>query len=174
MIVFDSSTLVLLAKVELLDAFIFNWKGDIVIPKAVEKESIIKETFDGQLIKRRIEEMKIKVKHADHIQVEKIMGNFAINLGEAEAIILAHQEKNAALGTDDKNAINACKVLHIPFVTAIDILIIMKEKNILSKEESHIKLKGLAIYGRYTRDIIKDAFKRIGDNHATNLKYTHR
>jgi len=163
MLVFDSSTLILLAKISLLDAFLTDFTGEILIPKEVEKESTIKETFDGQLIRKRIDEKKITVKNVARKNVEKIMNDFAINMGEAEAIALATQEKDAVLATDDRNAINSCKVLRIHFVTAIDLLIRMKEKGILSKEDSSIKLKNLAEYGRYKQDIIKDALKKLGD-----------
>ena len=163
MLVFDSSTLILLAKISLLDAFLTDFTGEILIPKEGEKESTIKETLDGQLIRKRIDEKKITVKNVARKNVEKIMNDFAINMGEAEAIALATQEKDAVLATDDRNAINSCKVLRIHFVTAIDLLIRMKEKGILSKEDSSIKLKNLAEYGRYKQDIIKDALKKLGD-----------
>jgi predicted nucleic acid-binding protein len=40
--------------------------------------------------------------------------------GEAEAIALALKEKAELLGIDDKNGINACKLLGIRFTTAVD------------------------------------------------------
>jgi len=160
MIVFDSSTIILLAKTELLDVLINSYKGDILITKGVERESTIKEIFDGLLIKKRIEEGKIKVKIIDDRNVESFMWDFKIGLGEAEALFLALKERSI-LATDDKNAINACKLLKIPFTTAIDVLIIAKGKKLISDEEIKIKLNQLAKFGRYKKEILEDAKRRL-------------
>ena len=58
MIVFDSSTLILLAKKELLDVFLNNFDGIVAIPKVVREETCNKKTFDALLIEKRIEEEK--------------------------------------------------------------------------------------------------------------------
>ena len=59
MIIFDSSTLILLAKVELLREIAKQL--EVVIPREVERESTVKNTFDAKLIKKPIENGKIKV-----------------------------------------------------------------------------------------------------------------
>ena len=160
MIVFDSSTLILLAKIELLDLLIKSYKGGLLIPKTVERESTKKATFDSLLIQKRIEEGKIKIKEIDDKNMEIFMRDFNIDLGEAEAISLA-LSNNSLLATDDKNAINACRLLKIPFTTAIDVLVRAKEKGLTTKEEAFSKMEKLAIYGRYKAEIIEDAKRRI-------------
>ena len=161
MIVFDSSTLILLAKVELLDTFLKDYREKIIIPKAVEDESTIKETFDGLLIKKRIEEKRIEIKNVGKEKVENIKKDFRLGKGEAEAIILAEQEK-CLLATDDRNAILACKIKNIQFTTAIDFVIRAFEKKIIGKEEALRKIEKLGQYGRYKEDIMIDAKKKIG------------
>ena len=89
------------------------------------------------------------------------MNEFNINRGEAESIVLALREKNSILGTDDKNAINACKLLHISYTTAIGILIRAREKNLLAKQEAIKKLNELSGFGRYGKEIIDDAEKKV-------------
>jgi predicted nucleic acid-binding protein len=42
--------------------------------------------------------------------------------GEAEAITLAVNEKGERLGIDDKNGLNACKLLGVAFSTEVGIL----------------------------------------------------
>lgn len=160
MLVFDSSTLILLAKTELLDVLLENYRKGVAIPEEVEKESIVKGTFDALLIRKRIDEGKIQVKKARDKKTGKFMEDFNIDLEEAEAIMLALQE-NAILGTDDKNAINACRLLKIPFTTAIDILIRTKEKEFITKEQARKKLEILSLYGRYKKEIIEDAKRRL-------------
>ena len=56
MIVFDSSTLILLAKCELFDIFIKSYGKHVIIPKTVQMECLEKKTFDALLIEKRIEE----------------------------------------------------------------------------------------------------------------------
>ena len=111
-IVFDSSTLILLAKKELLDVFLNNFDGIVAIPKVVREESCNKKTFDALLIEKRIEEEKIKVYEVEKKDlVKKLIEDFNLEDGEAEAIILCIEKGSKILATDDKNAINACKVL---------------------------------------------------------------
>lgn len=162
MIVFDSSTLILLAKVELLDTFLRDYKEKIIIPKAVEEESTIKETFDGLLIKKRIEEKRIEVRNIDKRKGEDIKKDFKLGKGEAEAIILAEQE-NSLLATDDRNAILVCKIRNIQFTTAIDFIIRASEKKIIEKKEAKRKIDQLEKLGRYKKEIINDAREKIGE-----------
>ncbi len=172
MIVLDSSTIILLAKAEILDTLLNSYKGDVIIPKAVERESAAGQTFDALLIKRRLEEGRIKAREVKDGRVEKIMRDFGLNLGEAEAIILSMENRGSVLGTDDRNAINACKLLHIPFTTAIGFLIRSREKNLVTKEEATEKLSRLAAYGWYKKEIIEDAKRRL--EHAENAERKDR
>lgn len=164
MIVFDSSTIILLAKTELLDTIIDAYKKECIIPDEVKKEVAQKESFDALLIKKRMEEGKIKTKKAPQEGVSKLMKDFNINKGEAEAIALALTHHGSLLATDDKNAINACKLSNIPFTTSIDILIRAKGKKLLTRDEAITKLQELAKYGRYKKEIIDDARKKLGGN----------
>ena len=161
MFIFDSSTLILLAKIEILDRFLRDYKGEVIIPKEVEKESTNDATFEALLIKKKIKEGRIKVRYVQSGKVRKIINDFNVNSGEAEAIILALTNKNGTLATDDKNAINACKLLGIPFATSIHILIRAKEKNLMATEEAHAKLDKLSKYGRLKKQIIEDARGRL-------------
>ena len=169
MIVFDSSTIVLLAKVELLDLIISGYKGDITISKEVENESTIKGSFDALMIKKRIDEGKIKVTTIKTEEIEKFMKDFNMDRGEAESVALA-QNKNVLLATDDKKAINACKLLGVQFTTAIDFLIRAYEKELITQETALTKLNELSKFGRYKTVIIEDAQNKIrrGERHAKN------
>jgi len=65
------------------------------------------------------------------------------------------------LGIDDRNGINACKLLGVAFTTAIGILMRMCEKKLLTASEALDKLNGLAQHGRYRRSILEDARLRL-------------
>ncbi len=161
MLVFDSSTLILLANCELLDVFLNSAKGVVYIPKAVESECMAKKSFDALLIEKRINERKIMViQVTNRALCEKLRGDFGLGAGEAEAIALGI-EKKALVATDDKNAINACKLLNLRFATAIGFLVRAFEKRLLAKQEALSKLAELSKYGRYSRKIIADAEESI-------------
>ena len=162
MIVLDSSTLILLAKKELLDMFLNNFDGTVAIPKVVREESCNKKTFNAILIEKKIEEGEIKVYEVEKKDlVKKLIGDFNLEEGEAEAIILCIERGSKILATDDKNAINACKVLRMKFTTAINILIRLYEKQLIESEKALIKLDNLRVVGRYKEGIIEDAKKKV-------------
>jgi predicted nucleic acid-binding protein len=94
--------------------------------------------------------------------------DFNIDSGEAEAIVLALKKKGSLIGTDDRSAIRACKILKINFTTAVAILIRIFEKNLIDKKETLIKLQKLERVARYHRAIIEDAQEQIagGDSNV--------
>lgn len=162
MIVFDASTLILLSKAELLEIFVSDMRGKVLIPGKV-KEEILAGSKEGlALINQLINERKIHVlKVKKSKAVKKLMEDFNIDQGEAEVLILAVQEKATMVATDDGNAIKACKLLKMNFTTAMAFLIRAFEKNLIDQSEALSKLQRLISVGRYSRKIIEDATKRI-------------
>src|SRR3989338_171250 len=158
-IVFDSSTAILMAKIGLLEALAGKLK--IIFPEAVREETAVKkDSFDSKLIMKLIGEKKIKVAKASRLKADKLMKDFNMERGEAEALALA-KEKKCMLATDDWPSIKACRLLGVKFATAIHFLIRSHEKGELGKERAMEKLKALEKYGRYGYDIIKDAKNKI-------------
>jgi len=74
---------------------------------------------------------------------------------------LAGEKKAGIVATDDRNAIRACKLLKLEFVTAVSFLIRAVEKGVLSKDEGIVKLKRLHSIGRYSKQILEDAAQQI-------------
>ncbi len=162
MIVLDASTLILLAKIEILETFALNFPEEVVIPLGVKEETCRKEAEETPLIDNLLRNNTIRVlKVKESKMVKRLMDDFHINGGEAEAVSLALQEKAPIVATDDRNAIRACKMLKIDFTTAIAILIRTCEKNLIDKSEAVIKLQKLEVFGRYSRAIMEDARERI-------------
>jgi uncharacterized protein len=164
MIVFDASTLILLAKAELLDLFLDHYPAGAVIPQAVEGECVVSPARpDTILIRERIRERRITV---DSVQapvvVHRLITDFHLGHGEAEAIALALEKQAHLIATDDRNAIRACKLLRLKFTTAIGLLIHMREKGVIRADDALRYLDGLARYGRYHRVILHDARQRLG------------
>lgn len=163
MIVFNSSTLILLAKAGILDEFLVAVNQRVVIPREVERESCEeKDSMDSLIIRKAIQDRRISVRSLKDKRVyTKISEDFLLGLGEAQGIALALSAKAKLFATDDGRAIQTCKLLKIPFTTAIDILIRLYEEGIVSKDEAHLKLAALVRYGRYKRGIVEDAISKL-------------
>ena len=150
----DSSTLILLAKCGLLDLFIKRLY--LEIPNKVKDEStIVKDTFDSKLITKRIKEHKIHVSKINNLLFyNNLLRDFNFGKGEAEAITLAFEKKETLL-IDDKKAINACKILGIKFITALNVLVMLYKNKTINFETAKIILKKLMEYGRYSKELIR-------------------
>jgi predicted nucleic acid-binding protein len=163
MIVFDASTLILIAKIEALDRFLGGIELKVGIPEEVEKECCaIKKSLDAHMIQKALDEARIRVFPVKNWRlVTKLQRDFGLGRGEGEAIVLALTERARLVGIDDKNGINACKLLGIAFTTAIGILIRMREKGLLTVNEALVKLTALEKYGRYKRSIVESARRTL-------------
>lgn len=162
MIVFDSSTMILLAKTDMLEMFISNYHDRIIIPEKVRAEICKKGSEETPFIKKLINEKKIDViKVKKKPQIKKLIEDFNIDAGEAEVLILSIQEGANTIATDDRNAIRACKMLKINFISAIAFLIRAFQKGFINKEQTLLKLQKLQSCGRYSRAILEDAAKKI-------------
>jgi predicted nucleic acid-binding protein len=163
MFVFDASTLILIAKAELLEPFLAGIGPEVVIPPQVERECCgVKRTLDALLIQKALDDSRIRVVAVRNRRlVARLQADFSLGRGEAEAIALAHLEEAQILGIDDKNGINACKLLGIGFTTAVGILVRSHEKRLIETSAAIAKLATLARYGRYKNSIIEEARKKL-------------
>jgi predicted nucleic acid-binding protein len=163
MLIFDASTLILLARVELMDTFLAGIPMDVAIPKEVEKECCaVKKTLDAHMIQKAIGDSRIQsiiVKNKKF--AAKLQADFSLGKGEADAIALALAEKAQLVAIDDKSGINACKLLGIPFTTAAGILVRCREKDLITLSDALLKLALLTIYGRYKNSIVEDVRKKL-------------
>jgi len=158
-IVFDSSTLILLAKIELLREIVKETK--IIIPEKVKVECVSKQSIDSILIMTLIEEKKIEVKKLGNPEpIKKIQRDFRIETGEAEALWLARR-LSCPLAVDDGPTIKACKIIGQSFTTAIHFLLNLASRDKLEMPIALEKLEKLSTYGRYNKKIIEDATKHL-------------
>lgn len=158
-VVFDSSTLILLAKIDILRAVVE--KEVVIIPGMVEKECLTKETFDARVIRTLIQEGKIRIEKVEaRKELTKLCKDFRIAQGEGEALYLANIH-GFPLAVDDGPAIKACKILGCPFTTAIHFLVNMARSQEISQLSAYVKLEKLSTYGRYNQRILQDAGDRI-------------
>lgn len=164
-IICDSSLIVLLSKLELLDLIIEVFKN-IIIPQSVLVESVdqgkVSKKIDAFLIEKRISERKIIVeKIKDFTEKKNLMRNFNIHEGESEALVLYLEKKADLLGTDDYKTLKVCKILNIRyFTTPLFIFLCYSEKK-LSKTRALLKFQELHKFGWYKKDLILEFINRI-------------
>jgi predicted nucleic acid-binding protein len=122
-------------------------------------EVMAKQSDDAVAIATLLEEGLIQKETAEE-GVRYLMQEFRLASGEAEAIALAQRE-DALCATDDGPAIRCCKVLGIPFVTAIGFLVALTESGDLDTKLALELLSKLERFGRYGARILEDAARRI-------------
>ncbi len=158
-VVFDASTLILLAKIEILPIWLTRVQA--VITTQVKAEATRQsELPDARIIAGLLAHQKIRVHSVDSTRIKRLEKDFRLDSGEASSVLLA-KELHAGLGPDDSVAIKACKILEIPFVTAIHLLIQAHEERLIGRQETLVKLEKLQRCGRYDSRILEDAVKLI-------------
>src|SRR3989338_3911272 len=98
--VFDSSSIILLAKIDMLN--IATQRFECIITKEVKNECLNKDSFDSKMISKLVKENFIKV--VDMNSLKSVEYEFRLGKGEASSLALAAHEKTA-IATDDKAAI---------------------------------------------------------------------
>ena len=156
MIAVDSSSLILLAKINILDVLIKNTKQKLAIPEQVYVECTArKDLLDAQLIEKRVKERLIAKKGVSNKSLcNKLQKDFNLGKGEAESICLSIEFNNGII-TDDKKAINACRILKIKFTTVPKLVVQLYKKRMIAEEEVHLIIEKLQKFGRYSDGIIQ-------------------
>jgi predicted nucleic acid-binding protein len=97
-LVFDASTLILIAKADLLDLFLRSINLPVAIPSELEKECCgFKKALDAIIIQKALDESRIKVFALRNRRlVAKLQTDFSLGKGEAEAIALALDRDSSA------------------------------------------------------------------------------
>ena len=161
MLVSNTSTLVLLAKVGCLEDFI-GISPIIEVPEQVRKEALFdKNSYYAKLIEKLIKNKKIKVVSVNKKLIKNIMLEFNLDEGEAATYIIYDKKKHKAILTDDGELIKLCKLEKIDFICAMAIIIRLFERKILSKERTLDKLRNLNKIGRYSVELYEYFKKEV-------------
>lgn len=156
MLVSNTSTLVLLAKIGCLELFI-EVSPTIEVPTQVKRESLFdKDSYYARLIKKLIQEKKINVVEVNKSIIKNIMPEFRLDEGEAATYALFDSKKHDAVLTDDGELIKLCKLEKVPFTCAMAVVIRLYEKRKLSKEDTINKLEMLYRIGRYSKELYEN------------------
>ncbi len=163
MFVLDSSSMILLTDVGLLEKFLSG--REAVIPTSIYNESVVrgkdKGREDAYLIETLIKGGKIKVRESKKSTCNEIGSLFNLHGGERDVLALAKDMNIKCIICDDKKAINASKVLGLKFITALNIVVAMCIKGETSKEEAEKQIDMLDEFGWYNTKLIKKARQDI-------------
>jgi len=96
--------------------------------------------------------------------VARLRTDFSLGRGEAEALVLAAERGWTAVATDDRNAIRACRLLRLGFVSAVAILLRLTKDGALDVEAAERALDALARHGRDQPRIVEDARRRLHED----------
>lgn len=152
MFISNTSTLILLAKVQSLSTLLDDIKK-LTIPKIVYQELVMKDSFEVLLIKKEIQKKRIIMIEIDKRSYSTALKEFRLDKGEAAAYALFKKIKGKAIFTDDRELIKLCKIEEIPFICAMAIIIKLYNKKKLDKKQTIEKLDKLNGYGRYSKEI---------------------
>lgn len=151
MIVSNSSTLILLARVGALQRFLDEYKK-VIIPAQVFEEMIVKsEALDSLVIKEEVKKDRIEIREVK--KMHRIAEEFRLRSGEAAAYALFVESRGGIILTDDGELIKLCRVTGAPFACAMAVIVRMYKKKILPKHEACGYLENLFDYGRYSREV---------------------
>ncbi|PIN92993.1 hypothetical protein COU61_01135 [Candidatus Pacearchaeota archaeon CG10_big_fil_rev_8_21_14_0_10_35_13] len=133
---------------------IFN---EIITPTEVSKELIRSNIIIPEFIKI------ISVNSGNKKLIEILANQYSLDMGEAEAIALAKQEKMEYLLTDDLDARIVAKKYSLKVHGTVGILIRAFREGIITKEETIKKLRELASESTLyiTKTLIEQAVRAI-------------
>ncbi|MEI8364384.1 MAG: hypothetical protein WCF78_02920 [archaeon] len=162
LIVGDASSLILLAKANILDDLLEL--TDIIVPTIVYDEIMKgkeKNKQDAYYIEQLINLNKIKIEDPQDINVSQIKFLYSLDAGELYAITLA-KEKSIDLLIDDRDGIIVCHKLNVRIHTALMILEELIIGKFISIDKARFALALLIENGRYTSEDIKNINERVG------------
>lgn len=163
MFILDSSSMILLAKVGLLEKFVSE--REAVIPSYVYNESVSrgkeKGREDAYIIEAFVKSGKIKVSEPHKSTCTEVGNLFNLHGGERDVLALAKDMNIKCIVCDDKKAINASKVLGLKFITALNIIFVMCINGEIPKEEAEKQIDTLDELGWYNIKLIKKARQDI-------------
>lgn len=160
-IVSNASTLILLAKTDLLRLWLGQIKTLVIPPEVQEETTAHQEGYDARLIAQCINEKKIIVEEAPKEKIRSALREFHLGIGEAAAYALFNREKYQAIMTDDGELIKLCRLENIEYMGALAIVLAMFRKGIIAREEALDKMEQLRRWGRYSKEVYEYYYHHV-------------
>jgi len=168
LVVSDSSSLIIGTKAGLLDVLCKEFS--VEIPEKVFEETVVAgkelQKVDALRIEEAVESKKIlvkKIKPLKDNKAEKWFRELNLDEGEKQAIELYMQINAELLLADDKQAINAAKLLKINWATVPDIIVGFAERKKITNKTALEALRTVQEEGRYKLDFILEAVNKLNE-----------
>jgi predicted nucleic acid-binding protein len=163
--ILNSTPLIYLTKIGRLDLLISE---EILIPKAVYEEVVSKglekRFLDAKIIQDAVEKKSIKVKELNPEQkreARELMKFAEIGIGEAEAIILAKDQK-AELLIDDVVGIGVAKALNVTTLWTTSFILKLVSEQRLQKRKAKEIIKQLVEAGyRIDGEVLVELLEKL-------------
>lgn len=166
-VVFDFSSLILLAKITLLEAFMELFEK-ARIPNEVYNESVTrgkeKGVIEVKIIENMITQKLIDVRTVKNVgKVNELNEIFNLDRGESESIVLSEELNPDLLVTEDERARKVAEIFKIKFTTCPDIVLFLFKQGKISRDKALACLEDLQKFGWYKDWVIQEVKERIGD-----------
>lgn len=158
-VIFDASTLILLAKVEVLPLVVGRLTA-VITPQVAREATRQPSRWDARVIQALLDKRRISIQRAEPAFTKRLAEDFRLDVGEASTLALA-KRREGVVGTDDGVAIKACKLLQIPFVTALHMLMEAHERRLVDRSAALVKMEQLQKIGRYHPRILEAALASL-------------
>ncbi len=166
LVISDSISLIIGTKAGLLDAICEEFQ--VEIPEKVFEETVLAgkelQKIDALKIEDAIKENRIAVKKTKPLKEGKTanwLSQLNLDTGKMEAIKLYIQTNAKLMLIDDRQAINAAKLLEINWATIPDIIVEFAIRKKISREIALEALKIAQREGRYKIEFVLKAFNKI-------------
>ncbi|MEK6948026.1 MAG: hypothetical protein AABX19_02170 [Nanoarchaeota archaeon] len=156
-VVKDSMVLINLAKITLLETSC-NFFKVVLIPKMVFEEVVTAGKNKGSdeviIIENLIKNKKIKVKEIKDKEVTKMVNEFNIYGGEAEALILYKQEKCDLLISDDFNLRKKKDLVNARIIGSLAVLLKLRQSKKIDKNKFENCINKMREIGWFSSSVI--------------------
>ena len=156
-VVKDSMVLINLAKITLLESSCDHFKK-VLIPRAVFEETVIvgknKGMEDALVIEAIIKKKKIEVKNLRNKRLIRIVNQFNIYGGEAEALALYLQEKADLLISDDYNLRKKKESVNAKIIGSLAVVLKLRKEKKINKEKFFIAINKMRDIGWFSSSIL--------------------
>ena len=164
MLVFDSSTLILIAKIELLDVFLKDIGMEIAIPKAVEDECCGgKKTLDALIDSQGSGRVQNQGEERKEQKTGRETGR---RLQHGQGRIRSHcpgarKKRRCWWASTTRTESMPANWPEFRSPRRLGILVRSRQKGLIDRSDALVKLSALAKYGWYRNAILEDAKLRL-------------
>lgn len=163
-ILFDSCTLILLAKASVLETLAALHR--IHVPEEVRREVLAgkKHLFpDALLVERLTNEKKLVSVPTSKAVSHKIAADFNMGRGEASVIANALVRPGWSVATDNRQGRSAAKILNVPLIGSIEIVVHLWKNKKIDTEKAKEALSILKREGWFNSYLTEKAGEDIHD-----------